>query len=164
MQMYVYKNREGLECMPFHLWVAATGSEQDKLTHDDPNPKNIEKQQLIDRYYLENNVHSIEEYKDGVLLNVVLLDDIKKNTNDNQLLIIYKNNDGQICQPFVEWVNQFGSEEEKRIHDYPDDTPEKMELTKKYMLAVNAVIAQIYVQDNLIEEIDLEDEGVLDVD
>lgn len=164
MQIHICKNKEGLECTPLHLWVAATGSEQDKLTHADPRPKNIEKQQLIDRYYLENNVHSIEEYKDGVLLNVVLLDDIKKNTDENQKIIVYKNKDGEICQPFNEWVNEFGSEEEKIIHDYSDDTQEKIQLTQKYMLAVNAVIAQIYVQDNLVEEIDLEDEGVLDVD
>lgn len=166
MQRHVHKNKEGLECIPFHLWVASTGSEQDKITHDDPNPANIEKQQLLNRYYKETNVHQIDMYEDDTLINSALLEDllnppkpiITATTNEppyvdpNELLFVYHDEKGEKCMPFHIWVENYGSAEDKQLHNAPNDLEEKADLLSRYIQAVGAYSVQVYEDDILIQD------------
>jgi len=167
--LLICKDINGNECTPLHIWVAQYGSAEDQMVHDNPD-STTDKIELIKRYYVQNSVRYLEEYQDGVLIKT---DEICEDGNlkikqsmtevpveheSNEFKYVYKTKDGENCKGFYEWVLEFGTEEELKVHN-SENFDQKSELLLKYMKAVGAVKYDLYFNNVLIEEFELFDES-----
>lgn len=156
MEQIILKNKEGIECMPLHIWVEQYGSDQDKLTHDDPNPENVEKRALINRYYQEVDAHTIEFYRDDILVANKLLTEHLSPVKDTSPSTIkngyyYRNTKGKYVTPiFSLWVQEFGTEEDKAIHDDPLHNPTKQALLDRYLSENDAYECEVWEEGSIV--------------
>lgn len=166
MLKFVHKNKDGVECIPLHIWVSEYGTEEDQRIHDDPNPITTEKRDLIDRYYKSLEVHSIEVYEDNVFVKEMLLSEhLTAQTGKPAIVdpdavrVLYITAEGKIAEPiFSIWVHENGNEEDKKVHDNPEDSAEKRRLFHRYLRDVNVLYSEVWKGDERISINDLSQE------